>query len=193
MKLEFTMKKIVSIGLWIFAAVALVLFFSQLEVSETESANNNGRDKLEISAGETQTWTWTPSFETNTVSFWVSGKKNAEGLVVTLSISEGESVLASDEWTSAQANDMPTVSGSFHPGKTYRISVRASGDGSARLRGGMDADDHFTPYLLATGRTVLRNHMWLYLSLVLALFPLMPLPKPTQTPKDTSASNMIAG
>ena len=181
------MKKIVSIGLWILAAAALVLFFTQLEVSETESDNNNGRDKLEIAAGETQTWTWSPSFETNLVSFWIGGKKNAQGLVMTLSISEGEKVLASAEWTAAEDNDTPALSGSFHPGKTYQVAVRATGDGSARLRGGMDADGRFTPYLLAAGRTVLRNRLWLYLSLVLALFPLMPLPKPTQSPQVTSA------
>ncbi len=172
------MKKTVgSIILWVLAFAASVLFITQQEVTESEDINNNGRDKAEIASGASMVWEWIPSFETDTVLFRVSGGKKAKGLILRFSVSEGDSSIASAEWKAGEeADDPPELSGLFHQGKKYSLLVEASGEGSVKLRGSEDEKGSFYPYLQTKGRTTKRNFLWLYLSLVLALFPLMPVP-----------------
>ena len=164
------------------AAAVLLIFFVFSPTGEENREfgfEHDGRGKYQLADGESLSWEWIPEVDGITeITLKLRGLKNAQAMTLEADIAsaEGEKNTSVSQAVSELGEDgLWKIQGFFTGGKTYQITVRASGEGNVKLNGTEEEEDFF-PYLQWTKTTRVRHGTLLYLAVAFLLFALFPVP-----------------
>ena len=176
------MKEKIARGVAAGFALLLVLAYFLLPVSNDGSfANNSGRKKQELAAGESYSWPWTPQREgTNSLTLRLSGMKKAQEVTLFAELADeaGQTAasLAQPIAELGEEGDSVRLTGAFDPGRTYTLRVRTEGEGSLKLKGEMDEETgEFVPSMEESASFEVHNPVLLYFAAGALLAALTPV------------------